>query len=137
MLVEGDSDELNNAVEKLVVGKAESLAEDTNASKTTGLETSTEDPSLVEDDGKDLTANIGGTTSNRGYGLARTGIFRRPEPANTCMFGKNVLIQIADILFTFNAFEDLPIRDRFVILLYMVSYIFSLDITQFTNIAFV
>ena len=76
MLVEGDSDELNNAVEKLVVGKAESLAEDTNASKATGLETSTEDPSLVEDDGKDLTANIGGTTSNRVYGLARTGIFR-------------------------------------------------------------
>ena len=50
MLVEGDSDELNNAVEKLVVGKAE----DTNASKATGLETSTEDPSLVEDDGKDF-----------------------------------------------------------------------------------
>ena len=41
MLVEGDSDELNNAVEKLVVGKAESLAEDTNASKATGLKTST------------------------------------------------------------------------------------------------
>ena len=71
MLVEGDSDELNNAVEKLVVVKAESLAEDTNASKATGL-----GHPLVEDDGKDLTANIGGTTSNRVYGLARIGIFR-------------------------------------------------------------
>ena len=40
MLVEGDADVLNNAVEKLVAGNAESVDEDTNPSEATVTRTS-------------------------------------------------------------------------------------------------